>query len=206
MNIAVSILKSKLDEKNTIEAINNTDAEFLHLDVMDGKFVEEITPKREYLQNSLKPIQVHLMVSNPFNYINKYAIKNAESIIFHVELDEDIDSLLSYIRNVGYKCGLAINPETDVSKLWPYIEKLDYVLVLTVKPGRGGQKMLDEPLSKIQTLIKLRTEKELSFKIIVDGGVNDETVSKVKMADIIVSGSYICSSDDYQEQIDKLRL
>ena len=204
MKLAVSILKSKYDEEKTIKKLNETNADFLHLDVMDGRFVIETTPERQYLQDSIKPLQVHLMVSNPFNYISKYELVNTESIIIQVELDEDIDGLLDFIKSRNLKCGLAIKPESNVNRILPYIEKLDYVLVLTVEPGKGGQKMMKDVLYKIDLLNEFKRERELNFEIIVDGGVNDETIKSVQNADIVVSGSYICESDNYQEKIDKL--
>lgn len=203
--VAVSILSSNYDEEETINRINKTDAEILHVDVMDGHFVIQKTKEYEFLQNSKKPLQVHLMVSNPFRFIDKYAYKNTESIIFQIEIDDEIDKLLDYIKSKGIKCGLAINPETSIDALLPYIGKLDHIIIMTVKPGLGGQKMLDGVTHKIDDLIEIRKNKELNFNITVDGGINNDTINKVRNADILVSGSYICKSDDFQFQIDTLR-
>lgn len=205
MKIAVSILKSSYDEEETIKKINETDAEYIHLDVMDGLFVLEKTPKREYLHKSRKKLQVHLMVNRPFSYISEYLLNNTDSIIIHGELDDDITSLLTYIKSLGIRCGLALKPKTDVKKILPYIDMLDDVLVLTVEPGKGGQKLMDSVVYKIDLLKDIRKDKKLNYLITVDGGVNDETINKVKNADIVVSGSYICTSDNFQEKIDKLR-
>ncbi len=206
MKLAISILKSKYSELETINRINNANADYIHVDVMDGKFVEEKTKPYEYLNKSKKKLNVHLMVENPFNYIPKYSLLNTESIIIPVEIDDDIKSLLDFIRSRGLKCGLAINPETSVKNIEKYLNLVDEVLVLTVNPGRGGQKMLDSVLYKVDLLIKMRKEKKYKFKIIVDGGVNDETIDKVRNADIIVSGSYICQGEDFNERIAKLKL
>jgi ribulose-phosphate 3-epimerase len=203
--VSVSILNGENPLKST-ETLNNTSADYIHLDVMDGKFVIGITPQRYYLNTSIKPLQVHLMVSDPFNYINKYGLANTESIIIQVELDEDINGLLNFIKSKKIKCGLAIKPETNIDRITPYIDMLDYVLVLTVEPGRGGQKMIDDVLSKIDELNEYKIKNGLNYEIIVDGGVNSETIDKVRNADIVVSGSYICENDDYQSQIDKLKL
>lgn len=206
MKIAVSILKSKFNEEDTINKINNTDAEYIHLDVMDGLFVLEKTPKRDFLHKSKKKLQVHLMVNRPFSYVSEYALLNTDAIIIQSELTEDISGLLSYIKSMGIKCGLALKPETNVDVILPYIDTIDQVLVLTVEPGKGGQKLMDSVLYKIDLLNNIRKDKKLDFEIIVDGGVNRETIEKVKNADIIVSGSYICESDNFQEKIDNLRL
>ena len=111
MKLAISILKSKYSELETINRINNTNADYIHVDVMDGKFVAEKTKPYEYLNKSKKKLNVHLMVENPFNYIPKYSLLNTESIIIPVEIEDDIKSLLDFIRSRGLKCGLAINPE-----------------------------------------------------------------------------------------------
>lgn len=206
MKVAVSILSTPYSEKETIERINSTDADFLHIDVMDGSFVPEKSPKREFLYTSKKPLNVHLMVSRPFDYITQFALLNTESITIQCELEDDIKGLLSYIKSCGLKCGLAVSPETSLKKLEPYYEYLDEVLVLTVEPGKGGQKLLDSVLYKIDLLKKIREEGKYNFQIFADGGINGETAAKVKGADVIISGTFICNSENYQAQIDKLRL
>lgn len=207
MKVAVSILNGdKKSDKDAIEKINKTDAEYLHVDVQDGKYTT--APKRDYdsLYLSKKPLDVHLMVSNPFNYISKYALLNTEVIVFHLEIDEDINGLLDYIKSMGLKCGLAIKPETSIEKLEPYLGKLDKVLLLTVTLGASNQKMIESSLYKIDVLRQLRREKGYTFEIFVDGGVNAETISKVKDADGVVSDSFIRNHENYQDGIDKLRL
>ena len=205
MRIAVSILKSKYDEEETIKRINKTEVDYIHLDIMDGKFVPQKTHEFQYLELSNKKLQVHLMVSNPIEFINKYNLPNVESIIIQTEID-GIEELITYIKSLNKKVGLALNPETNIDELFPYLDNLDYILVLTVHPGLGGQKMLKEVTLKIDELKKLREEKNLNFEIIVDGGVNDETIDLVKSADIAVVGSFICMHDDFNIQINKLKL
>lgn len=205
MKIAVSILSSIYDEETTIKKINETDAEYVHVDVMDNSFVLGATPKREYLHQSQKPLDVHLMVSRPFEYIAEFAGLKAKSITIHVELEDDLNTLLDYIKSLNIECGLAINPETEIGALEPYLEKLDEVLVMLVTPGKGGQTMQEDVLYKIDELKEIKEKKNLDFKIIVDGGVNDKTAHLVKNADMAVSGSFICKSEDYQGQIDILR-
>ena len=204
MRIAVSILKSNYSELETIERINQTKAEYLHLDIMDGNFVEQVTPEFNYLDKCYKKIQVHLMVSKPLEYINKYNLSNVETIIIQTEIDEDITKLLKYIKSLGKRVGLAVNPESNIKMLMPYIDTLDDILVLTVHPGLGGQKMIMEVTNKIDELINIRKEKNLNFLITVDGGVNDGTINFVNKADIAVVGSFICTSDDFNAQINKL--
>lgn len=206
MKVAVSILSSNYSEEETIKRINETDADYIHIDVMDSSFVLESTPKREFLHTSKKPLDVHLMVSRPFDYITSFALLNTEAITIHVELEDDIDGLLEYIKSCGLKCGLAINPETSPEKLEPYISKIDEVLVMCVTPGKGGQKLEESVLYKLDILNEMKKKYKRDFKIIVDGGINADTISKVSKADVCVSGSYICKSENFQERIDKLRL
>lgn len=207
MKLAISILSSNYDEKETIRRINETDAEYIHVDVMDGHFVANRTKKYEFLSESEKPLDVHLMVSRPFEYILKYSsLPNTEAITIHVELEDRLDELLNYIRERGLKCGLAINPSTSLEELEDYYDLIDEVLVMTVEPGKGGQKMLESVLEKLQQLVDIRNSGNYNFQIIVDGGVNADTIDNVSMADIVVSGSYVCKSDNYQERINQLRL
>lgn len=206
MKVAVSILSSNYDEEETIRRLNETDADYLHLDVMDGHFVANRTPSWNYLHTSKKPLDVHLMVSRPFSHISKYACLNTETIVISFEITEDIASILEYIKERGIKCGLAIKPDTKVEEIKEYLPIVDQIIVMTVEPGKGGQPMLSKPLDKIDELITLRKKKKYKYKIEVDGGVNDETIEKVSNADIVVSGSYICKSENFQEKIDKLRL
>lgn len=204
MKIAISILKSKYDELETIQKINKTSADFIHLDVADGTFVETVTPKREFLSHSDKKMQVHLMVSHPEDYFDEYSVPFVESITFPVEIEENISLLLENIKSRGLKCGLALNPETEVSAISQYLDILDNVIVMSVVPGKGGQKMITDVLYKIGELKELREKRNLDFQITVDGGVNAETIDFVREADIVVSGSYICMSEDYQTAIDNL--
>ncbi len=206
MKVAVSILSLLYSEEETIERINKTDADYLHVDVLDGSFGTSDKTHYEYLHESKKPLNVHLMVSRPFDYIATYANMGAESITIQAELEDDLEGLLHYIKTLGLKCGLALSPSVPVDKVLPYIEELDEVLVLCVEPGKGGQKMIEEVLYKIDELVDLRESRGYEFEIFVDGGVNDETVKSVARADAVVAGSYIVKSEDFQERIDKLRL
>ena len=171
---------------------------------MDGKFVLEKTKDFEYLNESNKKIQVHLMVSNPFYYINKYNLPNVNTIIIQTEICDDIKGLLEFIRRLGKRAGLAINPETNIDVILPYLDLIDDVLILTVHPGKGGQSILMDVIPKIEELNKLKVKKKCDFEITVDGGVNDKTIKLVRGADTVVVGSFICMNDDYNVQISKL--
>lgn len=205
MDIAVSILSSNYDIDETIKRVNDTKAEYFHIDVMDGKFVPNIVDPFEHLNNTLKPLNVHFMVDDPFKYITYYSsLKNVDMIIFQVEIDDNIDSLLDYIKSFNIKCGLAIKPDTDITEISPYLEKLDEVLVMSVEPGMGGQKFMENSLEKVETLKNIREKRNLKFLIGIDGGVNNTNFSKLKDVDIIAVGSYICKSDNYNEKVDEL--
>ena len=121
-------------------------------------------------------------------------------------MEDNLEDLLFYIKSRGLKCGLAINPNTPLSQLNPYLKLIDEVLLMSVEPGAGAQKMLDNAEDRLHKLIDIRDSGNYNFRIVVDGGVNDKTIERVKLADVAVSGSFICKSDDYQIQLDKLRL
>lgn len=207
MKIAVSILNCPVPEDEIIAKINESNADAFHVDINDGKFLP--VPKNEYkfLHTATKPLNVHLMVSDPFEYISYFASLKVDKIIFNVELDENIDELLDYIKSKGIKCGLAIKPETSVSSIKKYLSKLDAVLILSIIPGKSGQPMIISTLDKIDELKELRRTNGFNYDIIIDGGINDTTIELVrkKGADMIVSGSFIWKSEDIQAQIDKLR-
>ncbi len=205
MDIAVSILSSNYDLDETIKRVNDTKAEYFHIDVMDGKFVPNIVDPFKHLNNTFKPLNVHFMVDDPFKYITYYSsLKNVDMIIFQVEIDDNIDSLLDYIKSFNIRCGLAIKPDTDITEISPYLEKLDEVLVMSVEPGMGGQEFMENSLEKVETLKNIREKRNLKFLIGIDGGVNNTNFSKLKDVDIITVGSYICKSDNYNEKVDEL--
>ena len=205
MDIAVSILSSNYDIDETIKRVNETSAKYFHIDVMDGKFVPNVVNPYEHLSNTLKPLNVHFMVDDPFKYITYYSsLKNVDMIIFQVEIDDNIDALLDYIKSFNIKCGLAIKPDTDITEISPYLEKLDEVLVMSVEPGMGGQEFMESSLEKVETLKNIREKRNLNFQIGIDGGVNNTNFSKLKDVDIIAVGSYICKSDNYSEKVNEL--
>lgn len=207
MKISVSFLKSNDDKKTTINKIEQTDCDFIHVDVMDGKFVSNTTEdSRVYLENHQKNLDVHLMVQDPQEYIDLYAKLNPEFITIHIELP-NVKDYIGQIKKANIKAGLAINPQTDINLLLPYLKEIDQILVMGVQPGAGGQMFIDSCLKTVRKLSELKRTNQYQYLISVDGGINEDTAIKVKEAgvDMLVSGFFVCSNQNYQEQIDKLR-
>ncbi len=206
MKISVSFLSSKYNFKETIEKINNSKADFLHVDVMDGKFVENKNFDKEELSNLLsiskKPLDIHLMVNDPINWISYLQNLNIDCLTIHQEVLKNNDGVIKLIKEKDIKVGLAINPETKIESFISYLEKIDRILVLSVNPGKGGQQFLTSQVKKINKLKELQTKYD--FELEVDGGINDKTIKLIPNIDIIVSGSYICNSDDFDGQINNL--
>lgn len=209
--ISVSFLTSK-DIPKTLKKLNDTDAEFIHLDVMDGKYVNNKTlpfsEVKHIYEFTNKRLDVHLMVESPSKYIKNYASLNTEYISIHLDTKEDLLANLKLIKSYGIKAGIAINPDEEVSLLISYLPYIDLILVMGVNPGMGGQKFISKTIDKLKELKVLRKEyPNFKFKVSVDGGVNDVVASKViNYTDIIVSGSYVLNSNDYQKQINSLRI
>lgn len=208
--ISVSFLGSK-DIPKTLKLLNDTDTDFIHLDVMDGKYVSNKTlPFKEMkhiYEFTDKRLDVHLMVNTPSSFIKDYASLNTEYISIHLDTKEDLVSNLKLIKSYGIKAGIVLNPNDDVSMIVPYLPYIDLILVMGVVPGRSGQKYISNTTEKLKELNVLKKEyKKLNFKISIDGGINDRVVKKIKnLVDIVVSGNYIIGSDNYQEKINSLR-
>lgn len=205
--ISVSFLSSKDFEKDIMK-LNLSSCDFIHVDVIDGKFSKKRNNPYKLLYklhcNIRKRLDVHLMDKKPLKNINYYAGLNTECITVHVEL-EKIDKYIDLIREYGIKVGLAINPDTDVSMLLPYLSKIDQVLIMSVVPGAGGQKFIEDTYKKILKVKKMIVSQKVKVKIAVDGGINEEIAKKLDFADIIVSGSFITNSDDFDSSINLLR-
>ena len=208
MKVSVSFLSSKNIPEDLVK-LNNTDVDYIHVDIMDGKFVKNKTMPFSEMKHisefTSKRLDVHLMVSNPSKYIPLYAELNTEYITFHVEVDEDIEANLQLIKSYSIKCGLAIKPDTKVSSLVPYLPYLDYILVMSVEPGEGGQEFINKSEDKINEVRALLDSYGIDAVISVDGGITDKTVKYCYNCDIIVSGSYVIKSDNFQEKISSLR-
>lgn len=208
MLISTSFLSSKNLIHDLVE-LDKTDTDYIHVDIMDGKFAKKKTMPFKEMRNiykyTNKRLDVHLMVKNPKKYIEDYASLNTEYISFHIESDENIEKNLQLIKEYGIKSGLAISPDTEIKELVPYLPLLDLVLVMSVEPGAGGQDFIVKTKDKIKELKILLSEYNSDVKISVDGGINDRTKKYCTDCDILVSGSYIINGDDLQEKIDSLR-
>ena len=189
--------------------LNETDVDFIHVDIMDGKFVSNKTMPFSEMKNiskyTSKRLDVHLMVENPKEYIPLYAELNTEYITIHVEIDEDIMECLELIKRYSIKAGLSIKPNTKVSELIPYLPYIDMILVMSVEPGAGGQAFIEESEDRINEVRALLDSYNIPAVINVDGGINGDTVKRCKNCDIVTSGSYIVKSDNFQEKISSLR-
>ncbi len=199
------------DKKEVIKKLNKTNADYLHIDVGDGNFIEkktiEFSKMKELLKDNKLPLDVHLMALNPSKLIDNYALLNTEFITIHFELGKEIDKYISQIKFYGIRCGISIKPETRVEYLFNLLDKIDLVLIMSVEPGKSGQSFIDNSLNKIEVLKEEIKKRSLNVLIEVDGGINLDT-SKLcieKGTDIIVSESYITSSNNYQDSINKLR-
>ncbi len=206
MKVSVSILKEYDNLISAVKKVNKSNADFLHVDVMDGKFVNNKKFPLEVVKDiksvSTKKIDLHLMVKD-YNVIKEYANLMPEYITFHVEIIDDF-SLIDYVKSLGLKVGLAINPETDAEKIIPYLDAIDLVLFMSVTPGAGGQSFKEEVVEKIRRIKKISPT---DLMISIDGGVNDKTIELCKYAgcNMVVAGSYITDSNDYDDKIINLR-
>lgn len=193
--------------ESELKKCENGGADLIHLDVMDGHFVPNISIGAPVIAAIKKvcsvPFDVHLMISNPFDYIDDFADAGADIITFHTECDSDTDKTLDKILAAGCKAALAVKPATPIEEVYPYLEKLSMVLVMTVEPGFGGQSFMESTMPKI---IKLR-ERCPEIDIQVDGGINSETVKIAGQAgaNVFVAGSAVFRSDNPAEAIKILK-
>ena len=206
MQIAPSILSSdfaRLAEE--IESIKNCD--MVHIDVMDGHFVPNLTFGAPVVKCIRKYTELffdcHLMISDPLKYAKDFAAAGADLITFHYESDNDPKEVIDEIKRLGCKVGISVKPKTNVEEIYPYLDDVDLVLIMSVEPGFGGQSFMPEVLDKVVKLKKLNKK----FVIEIDGGIDDKTIYLAKEAgvDICVAGSYIFKQKDRIETIKKLK-
>lgn len=205
IKIATSILSAK-NRIESIKKLNDTDTDYIHIDVMDNIFVPNyqlpIDEVNELGTYTKKPFDIHLMMIDPEPYIRKLKIDNIDCITIHLEINKDITKLINIIKSLGYKVGLAIKPKTDLNLIDKYINSIDKVIIMSVEPGFGGQKFIPESINRIK---KLRNKKK-DLIIEVDGGINNETIKEIDaISDIAVVGSYITNNDNYEEAINNLK-
>ena len=208
MKISTSFLSCSNLERD-IKRLNLTDTDYLHVDFIDGKFVSGKTIPFRKLKKipklTSKRLDVHLMTNKLSKYIKKFSVLNCEYITFHVEATDKLEKYISMIHSYGIKCGIAINPDTDIDKIKDFLDMVDLVLVMSVVPGYGGQKFIENTTMKLEKLRELIKKEKLNLIISVDGGINNETINEVKpYVDMVVVGSYITNSDNFQEKINSL--
>ncbi len=202
--VSASIL-SKEDKFKNIEILNNSNTDYIHLDVMDGKFVDNkfITPKelKNVLSKINKKIDIHLMVKDPTEYLKAMALYNVSYVTIHYEI-KNYEVYLNKIKELGFKVGIAINPSTDVEKIYDLLDKINLVLIMSVEPGYSGQSFIKATATKIDNLKQEIKTRNLLTKISVDGGVNEESLQYIENADIVVSSSYVLND---LNNIDKIK-
>ena len=212
MKISPSILSCDYgkiaEELKDMEACG---ADYMHIDVMDGHFVPNITlgaPVVKCIKKATTvPFDVHLMISEPLKYIDDFAAAGADIITFHTECDSPIDETINKILSHGIKASLTVKPATPVEDILPYLDKLSMVLVMTVEPGFGGQSFMEDMMPKVSRLREEINRRGLDCEIEVDGGINEKTIAIAAKAgaDVFVSGNAIFSSPDRKAAIEKFK-
>ena len=210
MLVSASILSETLKPEVLIKKFNDTKVDYIHLDVMDGKFVTNktflLSEIKKFNDLSTKKLDVHLMVSNPKKYIEALALMNTLYITFHYEAVKNISELIELVKSYGIKVGISINPKTDVTSIFPYLKDIDMVLVMSVNPGKSGQTFIEGVKYKIEALNNEIKNNDYKTIISVDGGVNKENSLTIKQlgANMLVTASFI-QGDDMIQNINYLK-
>ena len=214
IKIAPSILAADLmNMKEEIELVDNYGAEYIHIDVMDGQYVENIAFGPNIVKSirplTKKVLDVHLMITPVAKYIDAFIKGGADIISFHPDADKNTQDIIKQIKSNNCKVGIAVHPKINISDIEIFLDEIDCVIVMTVVPGFGGQKFMHSEVKKITELYNIKKQKNLKFEIEVDGGINHETgkVCRDKNANVLVAGSYIFSSgkENYKKMINSLR-
>ena len=211
ITISPSILGGSFaNMKDTIKLIDQSKAEYIHFDVMDGDFVPNLTFGPQFISNvrqySKKTFDVHLMINRVGKFLDDYIKAGSDIITFHLEIEENINELISKIKINNIKCGIAIKPATPWEDLKPYLNDIDQIIIMTVEPGFRGQKFMDDQLLKINQLRKYISDNKLHVDLEVDGGVNYETGKKCVAAgaNIMVAGSFLFNQENLTQASNQL--
>lgn len=210
--IAPSILAADFGQLNRdVQMVNNSEADWFHIDIMDGVFVPNISfgfPVLEAIKKEAKkPLDVHLMIVQPERYISRFAEAGAHVLSVHYEASTHLHRSLQEIKAHGMLAGVAINPHTTVDQLFDILELSDLVCVMSVNPGFGGQQFIQNTYRKVEKLANFRTQHGLQFKIEIDGGVNQHNAAALVQAgaDVLVAGNFVFSAANPQQTIGDLR-